>query len=281
MRESGFDVTFRFGPFGADTHHYAPVCLNSLLYKTEKGFGGDEHNPGPPGGSAALERESPHAPAAHRQISVGCAPRPCFRLRFHYRGRARRMNTLRRFIHYGPASRRRSRHKPSHATSPFSSSGRLGYEPSRVSRRSGITPTAGPPSTSSPSRACAATDITPTPNGLHASFSPRCCEIFSWIAPSEKKYDVVARSQITHIGAGYTQNVIGFGWTNGVFLDLLHTSRPFQDATELRLVDRQCAAYTAASSQQARGKRTKSRLRQADKKPPPASGERNRAALRT
>jgi alpha,alpha-trehalase len=35
MRESGFDISFRFGPFGAQTHHYAPVCLNSLLYKTE------------------------------------------------------------------------------------------------------------------------------------------------------------------------------------------------------------------------------------------------------
>ena len=36
MRESGFDVSFRFGPHGAATHHFAPVCLNSLLYKTEK-----------------------------------------------------------------------------------------------------------------------------------------------------------------------------------------------------------------------------------------------------
>jgi alpha,alpha-trehalase len=36
MRESGFDISFRFSPFGADTQHYAPVCLNSLLYKTEK-----------------------------------------------------------------------------------------------------------------------------------------------------------------------------------------------------------------------------------------------------
>jgi len=35
MRESGFDISFRFGPYGADTHHFAPVCLNSLLYKTE------------------------------------------------------------------------------------------------------------------------------------------------------------------------------------------------------------------------------------------------------
>jgi len=36
MRESGFDVSFRFNVFGADTHHFAPVCLNSLLYKAEK-----------------------------------------------------------------------------------------------------------------------------------------------------------------------------------------------------------------------------------------------------
>jgi alpha,alpha-trehalase len=39
MRESGFDVSFRFGPFSAETHHYAPVCLNSLLYKTESDMG--------------------------------------------------------------------------------------------------------------------------------------------------------------------------------------------------------------------------------------------------
>jgi len=35
MRESGFDISFRFGPFGVDTHHYAAVCLNSLLFKAE------------------------------------------------------------------------------------------------------------------------------------------------------------------------------------------------------------------------------------------------------
>ena len=36
MRESGYDISFRFGPYGAASHHYAPVCLNSLLYKTER-----------------------------------------------------------------------------------------------------------------------------------------------------------------------------------------------------------------------------------------------------
>ena len=36
MRESGFDPSFRFGPFDGSTHHYAPVCLNSLLYRYER-----------------------------------------------------------------------------------------------------------------------------------------------------------------------------------------------------------------------------------------------------
>jgi alpha,alpha-trehalase len=35
MRESGFDPSNLFGPFGADIIHYNPVCLNSLLYLME------------------------------------------------------------------------------------------------------------------------------------------------------------------------------------------------------------------------------------------------------
>ena len=37
-----------------------------------------------------------------------------------------------------------------------------------------------------------------------------------------EKYNVVTRSSETHIEAGYTENVIGFGWTNAAFLELLH-----------------------------------------------------------
>jgi alpha,alpha-trehalase len=35
MRESGFDPSNRFGPFSVDIIHYTPVCLNSLLYQME------------------------------------------------------------------------------------------------------------------------------------------------------------------------------------------------------------------------------------------------------
>jgi alpha,alpha-trehalase len=35
VRESGFDISDRFDPFSGSTHHFAAVCLNSLLYKYE------------------------------------------------------------------------------------------------------------------------------------------------------------------------------------------------------------------------------------------------------
>ena len=37
-----------------------------------------------------------------------------------------------------------------------------------------------------------------------------------------EKYNVVTRSSETQVGVGYHMNVVGFGWTNGVFLELLH-----------------------------------------------------------
>jgi alpha,alpha-trehalase len=39
MRESGFDPSDRFGAFNIDVLNYAPVCLNSLLYKMERDLG--------------------------------------------------------------------------------------------------------------------------------------------------------------------------------------------------------------------------------------------------
>ena len=70
MRESGFDVTFRFGPFGAETHHFAPVCLNSLLYKTEKDLERMSILLGHPE-QARIGRQSGRKTAADGEISLG------------------------------------------------------------------------------------------------------------------------------------------------------------------------------------------------------------------
>ena len=37
-----------------------------------------------------------------------------------------------------------------------------------------------------------------------------------------EKYNAVTRSSETAVTAGYHVNIVGFGWTNGAFLNLLH-----------------------------------------------------------
>ena len=39
-------------------------------------------------------------------------------------------------------------------------------------------------------------------------------------ATLREKYDVVRCDSEVHVTAGYKENVIGFGWTNGVYLKL-------------------------------------------------------------
>src|SRR5207302_7970993 len=46
-----------------------------------------------------------------------------------------------------------------------------------------------------------------------------------------EKYNVVTRSSEAHVALGYQMNVVGFGWTNAAFLELL-------DALPKDMVDR-------------------------------------------
>jgi alpha,alpha-trehalase len=39
-----------------------------------------------------------------------------------------------------------------------------------------------------------------------------------------EKYNVITRSTQANVSAGYKQNVVGFGWTNGVTLVLMDTA---------------------------------------------------------
>ncbi len=48
MRESGLDICNRFGPFSVDIIHYAPVCLNVLLYQMEQDLAQINHILGHP-----------------------------------------------------------------------------------------------------------------------------------------------------------------------------------------------------------------------------------------
>lgn len=58
MRESGFDPSFRFGPFDGATENYAPVCLNSLLYRYERDLSHLAHLIGNPADATRWNRRA-------------------------------------------------------------------------------------------------------------------------------------------------------------------------------------------------------------------------------
>jgi alpha,alpha-trehalase len=69
MRESGFDPGFRFGPFDGATTHYAPVCLNSLLFRYEADLSHFAHLLEKPEDAARWEKNAKARNAAiHRYL---------------------------------------------------------------------------------------------------------------------------------------------------------------------------------------------------------------------
>jgi alpha,alpha-trehalase len=59
-------------------------------------------------------------------------------------------------------------------------------------------------------------------NRISQKFLAMVLENFRRDGTIREKYNVVTGSSETRIGAGYKENVIGFGWTNAAFLELLH-----------------------------------------------------------
>lgn len=57
---------------------------------------------------------------------------------------------------------------------------------------------------------------------LSSKFLSTVLENFARDGTIREKYNVVTRSSESHVEVGYQANVIGFGWTNAAFLELLH-----------------------------------------------------------
>ena len=57
---------------------------------------------------------------------------------------------------------------------------------------------------------------------LSSKFLFTVLENFARDGTIREKYNVVTGSSESHVEVGYQANVIGFGWTNAAFLELLH-----------------------------------------------------------
>jgi len=225
MRESGFDVTFRFGPYGAETHHFAPVGLNSLLYKTEKDL---EQMSRMLGRKDDAERWAQKA-AERRERIVRYFWDAKTGLFFDYDFTKHERSSYQYATTFYPlwaglASKEEARAVDANlhlfeqpgglVMSRYDSQAQwdypYGWAPIHLLaveglRRYGYTADA---------------------NRITEKFLSMVLQNFRKDHTIREKYDVVSRSSATHIQAGYAQNVTGFGWTNGVFLVLLHESPP-------------------------------------------------------
>jgi len=221
MRESGFDVSFRFGPFGAATHHYAPVCLNSLLYKTEKD----------------LEQISlwlGHADDAKRWSSRADARKKLINrylwnnqqgLFFDFNFQTNQMSTYQYASTFYPLWAGLA--TPAQAKAVVSNL--------KIFERPGGIPMSTYDQGTQWDLPYGWGNIEMVVidglrrYGYNADADRISYEFLSTVAENfrrdgniREKYNVVTRSSEAHVELGYEMNVVGFGWTNAAFLELLH-----------------------------------------------------------
>jgi alpha,alpha-trehalase len=225
MRESGFDVSFRFGPFGAETHHYAPVCLNSLLYKTEKDLEkmasilGREHE-AQNWRKKALERNQ-------RIVKyLWDSSRGLF---FDYDFMTRKRSSYEYATTFYPLWAGLASHEQAYAVTQnlplFEQPGGIAMS-RRDTQAQWDYPYGWAPIQLLSVEGLRRYGYSQAGDRIAYKFLSTVLQNFAHDGSIREKYDVTTQSSATHIGAGYTQNVIGFGWTNGVFLELLNQLPP-------------------------------------------------------
>jgi len=221
MRESGFDTDFHFGPWGGSTHHYAGVGLNSLLYRYERDL---EAFAKQLGKTADADRWARAADARRGAIDkylwhpdqgrymdydfvASKASTDPYLTMFYplWAGAASRQQAdalvkqLKLFEHRGGLAMS-TRDTGAQWDAPF------GWAPTNWIAAKGLE------------------DF-----GFHADARRVSCEFTGTIDRSlakdgtiREKYNMVLGNADVKITAGYKQNVIGFGWTNGVYLKMHH-----------------------------------------------------------
>jgi alpha,alpha-trehalase len=219
MRESGFDVSFRFGPFSAETHHYAPVCLNSLLYKTEMDLARMSSLLGRPKEAAEW-----NVRANERQKLIEKYLWDAKRgLYFDYDFVTHTLSTYEYATTFYPLWAGLATPEQAQAVvknlALFEQPGGLAM--SRVeSQAQWDYPYGWAPIQLIAVGGMRRYGYSAEADRVAYNFLSMVIENFVTDKYIREKYNVVERTSITHIVEGYSQNVIGFGWTNGVFLEL-------------------------------------------------------------
>jgi alpha,alpha-trehalase len=219
MRESGFDPSFRFGPFSGSTNHYAPVCLNSLLYKYERDMARFATLLGRPAEVAQWNRRA----AARRAAINKYLWNPTARMFYDYNFTTRQLSTYNYITVFYPlwanlASPQQASELERHL-SVFEHDGGLAMSDYDSGTQWDL-PFGWAPTSWLAIKGLDQSGFTGDAGRVAATFSETIRQNFEHDGTIREKYNVVNGSANVEVATGYKSNVVGFGWTNGVYLEM-------------------------------------------------------------
>jgi alpha,alpha-trehalase len=221
MRESGFDVSSRFGAYGSGTHHFAPVCLNSLLYKNEKDLEQIARWMGRTADAAKWAQRAEH----RKQLMTRYLWDAKSGMFFDYDFTKGKHSTYRYASMFYPLWAGLATPEQAKATMANLKSierpGGIAMSPYDTGAQWDL-----PYGWGNIEMLCVAGMRR---YGFNADADRVSYEFLSTVAENfrrdgniREKYNVVTKSSESHVELGYEMNVVGFGWTNAAFLELLH-----------------------------------------------------------
>ena len=221
MRESGFDISFRFSPYGADTHHFAPVCLNSLLYKTET----DLEQMGQMLGKTAEAEEWKKQAAARKEAIQKYLWNADKGEYFDYDFVKQKMSTYEYATTFYPlwagVPSRGQAAAVVKTLGHFEKPGGIMMSPYDTGMQWDA-PFAWAPVLLVDIEGLRRYGFANEANRTSYEFLSTVAENFRKDGTIREKYNAVDRSTDAAVKGGYQINVVGFGWTNGVFLVFLN-----------------------------------------------------------
>lgn len=219
MRESGFDPAFRWGPFDEDTIHFAPVCLNSLLYRYERDLEHFAHLLGKAQDAEKWDRRAKARDAAMQRYLWDAKEGVFADYDFVHARRSSYAYLSSLYPLWAGVATREEAQQMVAKLNLFERPGGL----SMSNFNSGLQwdePFGWAPATWIAIDGLELTGFRDDARRNARHFDATIDNGFAADGTIVEKYNVVAKSANVQVSTGYKVNQVGFGWTNAIYLKL-------------------------------------------------------------
>jgi alpha,alpha-trehalase len=219
MRESGFDPSFRFGPFSGATHHYAPVCLNSLLYRYERDLAHFAHLLAKPQEALRWERGAKARLAAIQRYLWRQKEGVFADFDFIHAKASSYAYITSLYPLWARVATREEAKQVADKLNLFERPGGLSMSNTQTGMQ-WDEPFGWAPTNWIAVAGLQAAGFREDAKRIARAFDATVDAGFAKDATIREKYNVVSGNANVQVSAGYKVNVIGFGWTNSVYLKM-------------------------------------------------------------